>query len=65
MFFLIIFIGLRLGKVLIIEPYVFFLAITILTSIAQWHFILFVIDEMTTILGIRVLRVKPKVPVAV
>lgn len=32
----------------------------ILTSLAQWHFIIFVIDEMTSVLQIRVFRVKPK-----
>ena len=31
-----------------------------LTIIAQWHFILFVIHEMTTVLKIRVFHVKDK-----
>ena len=31
----------------------------IVTSLAQWHFIIFVIDEMTSVLQIRVFRVKP------
>ena len=39
--------------------YDFFLSIVIVTSIAQWHFIIFVIDEMTSVLQIRVFRVKP------
>ncbi len=42
-----------------INPYDFFLSLVIVTSLAQWHFIIFVIDEMTSVLQIRVFRVKP------
>lgn len=31
----------------------------VLSAVAQAHFIVFVIDEMTTVLQIRVFRVKP------
>lgn len=37
----------------------FFIIVCTLAAIAQWHFIVFVIDEMTTALSIRVFRVKP------
>jgi hypothetical protein len=42
-----------------INAYDFFLSMVIVTSLAQWHFIIFVIDEMTSVLQIRVFRVKP------
>jgi hypothetical protein len=33
----------------------------VITFVFQWHFIVFTIDEMTSALGIRVFKVKPKV----
>lgn len=56
---LLVFIALQTLKVSI-NAYDFFLSIVIVTSLAQWHFIIFVIDEMTSVLQIRVFRVKPK-----
>jgi hypothetical protein len=58
-FALLIFIALQTLKVTI-NAYDFFLSLVIVTSLAQWHFIIFVIDEMTSVLQIRVFRVKPK-----
>lgn len=42
-----------------IQPHNLFIVMLVLSAVAQAHFIVFVIDEMTTVLQIRVFRVKP------
>ncbi len=40
-------------------PVAVFSVLLSITCIAQWHYILCIIDEMTTILNIKVFKVKP------
>ena len=45
-----------------LDPYGFFMILAVVSGVCFAHYIIFVIDEMTTALGIRVFKVKPVNP---
>jgi len=42
----------------VFDDYIFFSVMLAITLIAEWHYILTIIHELTVILGIKVFRVK-------